>query len=277
MSWELGTWKCPWNWGHLGTENVLRVGDIWGPCRSLRVGDIWGPGSFLSPRGVPEQVAMSPSTSATTLPRWPEPTATFSIALRFPNTQSVLPDGSVVWSQNCTVNGTRVARGDPVFPEQPDAAGAFPDGQPLPAGKRGKFVYVWWTWEGIESVAIVQVVPVVPEGSGNSVEVTVTCEGSEGTEVCTVVADAECRTAVAESCRPWSPSPRAAKLVLRQDFNGSGLFCLNVSLANGDGLAMATTRVAVGGATQATSGRTTLFVGLVLVAAALGTAAVTYR
>ena len=31
--------------------------------------------------------------------------ATFSIALRFPSTQTVLPDGRVVWSQNCTVNG----------------------------------------------------------------------------------------------------------------------------------------------------------------------------
>ena len=31
--------------------------------------------------------------------------------------------------------------------------------------------------EGIESVAIVQVVPVVPEGSESSVELTVTCEG----------------------------------------------------------------------------------------------------
>ncbi|NWU16155.1 PMEL protein, partial [Cephalopterus ornatus] len=74
--------------------------------------------------------------------------ATFSIALRFPGTQAVLPDGRVVWSQNCTVNGTRVARGDPVFPEQPDedVGGVFPDGQPFPRGKRGKFVYVWWTW-----------------------------------------------------------------------------------------------------------------------------------
>ncbi|NXB29662.1 PMEL protein, partial [Eulacestoma nigropectus] len=72
--------------------------------------------------------------------------ATFSIALRFPGNQTVLPDGRVVWSQNCTVNGTRVTQGDPVFPEQPDATGAFPDGRPLPRGKRGKFVYVWWTW-----------------------------------------------------------------------------------------------------------------------------------
>ena len=47
--------------------------------------------------------------------------------------------------------GTRVAQGEPVFPEQPaeGADGVFPDGQPFPPsarGKRGKFVYVWWTW-----------------------------------------------------------------------------------------------------------------------------------
>ncbi|KAK1194336.1 PMEL protein, partial [Pygoscelis papua] len=77
--------------------------------------------------------------------------ATFSITLRFPSTQAVLPDGRVVWSQNCTVNGTRVAQGEPVFPEQPaeGADGVFPDGQPFPpsaGGKRGKFVYVWWMW-----------------------------------------------------------------------------------------------------------------------------------
>ncbi|TRZ09301.1 hypothetical protein HGM15179_017810, partial [Zosterops borbonicus] len=126
--------------------------------------------------------------------------------------------------------------------------------------------------QGIESVAIVQV---VPEGGGSSVELTVTCEGGLPEEVCTVVADADCRTAVAESCSAVSPSP-GCELVLRQDFNGSGLFCLNVSLANGNGLAVATTRVAVGDVPPAT-GRTTLFVGLVLVAAALGTAAYTYR
>lgn len=64
-----------------------------------------------------------------------------------------------------------------------------------------------------------------------------------------MVADAECRTVEAELCSPVSPAP-GCELVLRQDFNRSGLFCLNVSLANGNGLAMATTRVAVGGATR---------------------------
>ncbi|XP_061871506.1 melanocyte protein PMEL isoform X2 [Colius striatus] len=77
--------------------------------------------------------------------------ATFSIAVRFPRTQAVLPDGRIVWNQNCTVNGTRVAQGEPVFPEQAAGGtdGVFPDGRPFPtsaAGKREKFVYVWWTW-----------------------------------------------------------------------------------------------------------------------------------
>ncbi|NXI85461.1 PMEL protein, partial [Rhipidura dahli] len=98
--------------------------------------------------------------------------------------------------------------------------------------------------QGIESVAIVQV---EPQDSGSSVELTVTCEGGLPEEVCTVVADAECRTVEAELCSPVSPAP-GCELVVRQDFNRSGLFCLNVSLANGNGLAVASTRVAVGGA-----------------------------
>lgn len=44
--------------------------------------------------------------------------ATFSIALRFPGTQTALPDGRVVWSQNCTVNGQSL----------PDAPRPVPDG-----------------------------------------------------------------------------------------------------------------------------------------------------
>ncbi|NXX81966.1 PMEL protein, partial [Urocolius indicus] len=129
--------------------------------------------------------------------------------------------------------------------------------------------------QGIESVAIVQVVPVVPEGSESSVELTVTCEGSLPEEVCTVVADAECQAAQTQTCSTVAPTP-GCQLVLRQDFNQSGLYCLNVSLANGNSLAVASTRVAIGGTAPA-PGRTTLFLGLVLIAAALGTAAYTYR
>ena len=65
-------------------------------------------------------------------------------------------------------------------------------------------------------------------------------------EVCTVVADAECRTAQMQTCSAVAPAP-GCQLVLRQYFNQSGLYCLNVSLANGNGLAVASTHVAVGG------------------------------
>ncbi|KAK2512362.1 Pmel [Columba livia] len=385
--------------------------------------------------------------------------ATFSIALRFPGTQAVLPDGRVVWSQNCTVNGLHPKppcapqpaapasspSRSPQAPASPKGTpfsrsrrlmvpdGVFPDGEPFPESawdKREKFVYVWWTWgrywqvvdgatsrltvgtagggpgllhhggcrlplprppevrppsavpapssaspdtvtsgttsgatagataasaegtttgilvevtagatagdtaasmatvtsgsatggtsgptavpeataeplvlvkrqapadeptgcvlyrygtfatqleivQGIESVAIVQVVPVTAASGESGVELTVTCEGSPPEEVCTVVADAECQTAQAQTCSAVAAAP-GCHLVLRQDFNGSGVFCLNVSLANANGLAVASARVAVGGDVPA-AGRTTLVVGLVLIAAALGTAAYTYR
>ncbi|XP_069739173.1 melanocyte protein PMEL-like [Phaenicophaeus curvirostris] len=94
-------------------------------------------------------------------------------------------------------------------------------------------------------------------------------------EVCTVVSDAECQTAQSQSCSAVAPGA-GCQLVLRQDFNQSGLYCLNVSLANGNGLAVASTRVTVGGTDPAVGG-TTLLVGLVLIAAALGVAAFTYR
>lgn len=63
-----------------------------------------------------------------------------------------------------------------------------------------------------------------------------------------MVADAECQTAQAQTCSAVAAAP-GCHLVLRQDFNGSGVFCLNVSLANANGLAVASARVAVGGGT----------------------------
>ncbi len=31
--------------------------------------------------------------------------ATFNVDVRFPQNQTVLPDGQVVWARNCTING----------------------------------------------------------------------------------------------------------------------------------------------------------------------------
>lgn len=63
-------------------------------------------------------------------------------------------------------------------------------------------------------------------------------------EVCTVISDADCITPVQTICNAASPSPDC-QMILRQFFNDSGVFCLNVSLTNDVSLAMASARVSV--------------------------------
>lgn len=73
----------------------------------------------------------------------------FSIALHFPGSQKVLPDGQVIWVNNTIINGSQVWGGQPVYPREPDDACIFPDGGPCPSGPkppRRSFVYVWKTW-----------------------------------------------------------------------------------------------------------------------------------
>nr|XP_034342986.1 melanocyte protein PMEL [Arvicanthis niloticus] len=75
--------------------------------------------------------------------------ASFSIALHFPGSQKVLPDGQVIWANNSIINGSQVWGGQPVYPQEPDDACVFPDGGPCPSGPkppRRSFVYVWKTW-----------------------------------------------------------------------------------------------------------------------------------
>lgn len=101
--------------------------------------------------------------------------------------------------------------------------------------------------QGIESVEIVQVANVVSletELDQNAVDVTITCQGSLPSEVCTVISDADCITPVQTICNAASPSPDC-QMILRQFFNDSGVFCLNVSLTNDVSLAMASARVSV--------------------------------
>ncbi|CAH6778510.1 Pmel [Phodopus roborovskii] len=75
--------------------------------------------------------------------------ASFSISLHFPESQKVLPDGQVIWTNNTIVNGSQVWGGQSVYPQEPDDACIFPDGGPCPSGPqppRRSFVYVWKTW-----------------------------------------------------------------------------------------------------------------------------------
>lgn len=64
------------------------------------------------------------------------------------------------------------------------------------------------------------------------------------TEVCTVVSDANCVMPVKTICNPVPATPDC-QLVLRQFFNDSGIFCVNVSMTNDVSLAVTSTRVSV--------------------------------
>lgn len=63
-------------------------------------------------------------------------------------------------------------------------------------------------------------------------------------EVCTVISDADCITPVETICSAATPSPDC-QMILRQFFNDSGVFCINVSLTNDVSLAVASARVSV--------------------------------
>ncbi|XP_021163511.2 premelanosome protein a isoform X2 [Fundulus heteroclitus] len=101
--------------------------------------------------------------------------------------------------------------------------------------------------QGIESVEIVQMANVVSLATAldqNAVDVTISCQGSLPSEVCTVISDADCVTPVQTICSAALPSPDC-QMILRQFFNDTGVFCLNVSLTNDVSLAMASARVNV--------------------------------
>uniref|UniRef100_A0A673JV74 PKD domain-containing protein n=1 Tax=Sinocyclocheilus rhinocerous TaxID=307959 RepID=A0A673JV74_9TELE len=77
--------------------------------------------------------------------------ATFNINVHFPQNQTVLPDGQVVWARNCKINGTSYTMGQTVYPESnipQEWAGVFPDRTPFTkiSNKKPRFVYVWKTW-----------------------------------------------------------------------------------------------------------------------------------
>ncbi|XP_058022028.1 melanocyte protein PMEL isoform X2 [Ahaetulla prasina] len=129
--------------------------------------------------------------------------------------------------------------------------------------------------QGIESVEIVQVIPLTPAIAENAVDLTVTCQGSLPQEVCTTVSDPDCVIVQESVCNPVQPSPDC-QLVLRQAFNQSGLYCVNISLADANTLAVASTQVSVQKRNQA-SAQITFVVGVLLVIAAVGAAIYTYR
>ncbi|KAL7989633.1 hypothetical protein Chor_012299, partial [Crotalus horridus] len=130
--------------------------------------------------------------------------------------------------------------------------------------------------QGIESVEIVQVMPLTPAIAENAVDLTVTCQGSLPEEVCTTISDPDCVIVQESICNPVQPSPDC-QFVLRQAFNQSGLYCVNISLADANTLAVASTQVSIQTERNQASAQITFVVGMLLVIAAMGAAIYTYR
>nr|KAF6453472.1 premelanosome protein [Molossus molossus] len=200
----------------------------------------------------------------------------FSISLHFPESQKVLPDGQVIWANDTIVNGSQVWGGQPVYPQESDGTCIFPDGGACPSGpwsQRRRFVYVWKTWEGIESAEILQA---VPSSEGDAFELTVSCQGGLPEEACMDISSPGCQPPAQRLCQPVSPSP-ACQLVLHQVLKGgSGTYCLNVSLADANSLAMVSTQLVIPGQ-EADLGQAPLFVGILLVLMAVVLASLIYR
>ncbi|XP_077430571.1 premelanosome protein a [Vanacampus margaritifer] len=134
--------------------------------------------------------------------------------------------------------------------------------------------------QGIESVEIVQmsnVVSLATELVQNAVDVTISCQGSLPSEVCTVVSDADCITPVETICGVATPSPDC-QMVLRQFFNESGVFCLNVSLTNDVSLAVASARVSVAVASGGSpAGTAAIILGVMVLACVVCCIGLMYR
>uniref|UniRef100_A0A3Q1JKP3 PKD domain-containing protein n=1 Tax=Anabas testudineus TaxID=64144 RepID=A0A3Q1JKP3_ANATE len=133
--------------------------------------------------------------------------------------------------------------------------------------------------QGIESVEIVEVsnvVEVATELDQNAVDITITCQGSLPSEVCTVISDADCITPVETICNTVAPSPDC-QMVLRQFFNDSGVFCLNVSLTNDVSLAVASARVSVAVGDGSPAGTAAIVLGVMVLACVVCAVGLMYR
>ncbi|XP_023613714.1 melanocyte protein PMEL, partial [Myotis lucifugus] len=127
--------------------------------------------------------------------------------------------------------------------------------------------------QGIESAEILQA---VPSSEGDAFELTVSCQGGLPEEACMDISSPGCQPPTQRLCQPVPPSP-ACQLVLYQVLTGgSGTYCLNVSLADANSLAMVSTQLVMPGQ-EADLGQAPLFVGILLVLVAMVLASLVYR
>ncbi|XP_036103545.1 transmembrane glycoprotein NMB isoform X1 [Molossus molossus] len=105
--------------------------------------------------------------------------------------------------------------------------------------------------EGILEVNIVEMTEVlmpVPQPDDPLMDFVVTCQGTSPTEVCTVVSDPTCQVAQDTVCNPVEVDVGdACLLTVRRAFNGSGTYCVNLTLGDSASLALTSTLVSVPG------------------------------
>ncbi|CAM4658116.1 unnamed protein product [Lepidochelys olivacea] len=254
--------------GAAGSDLAVASADPPLPASVSAAGDPPGTSPPASASSVANPPGTSPPTTASSVANPPgtsPPTTASSVANPLASVAGIVANTSLEAAD------VAVGTADPATPEVLVLAK-----RQAPAGcvlyRYGTFSTELEIVQGIESMEIVQVAPAVGE---SAVELTVTCQGSLPEEVCTTVLDPTCLTPQQSVCTPVPPAP-ACQLVLRQAFNQSGLYCLNISLANPASLAVASTQVSIRGAEPAAP-RITLIVGLMLVAVALGTVSYAYR
>uniref|UniRef100_A0A3Q1BRI2 PKD domain-containing protein n=1 Tax=Amphiprion ocellaris TaxID=80972 RepID=A0A3Q1BRI2_AMPOC len=135
-------------------------------------------------------------------------------------------------------------------------------------------------FEAIEKVEIVQMdnnVMATPGMDKNVLDITVTCQGSLPKEVCSVILDAECLRPIHTACNMVEPS-KECQLVLRHFFNDSGVYCINVSMANDVSLAVTSAKVNVDmGSGLSSSGTIAMLLGVLVLILAVAIVAYSYK
>ncbi|KAJ3585876.1 hypothetical protein NHX12_012284 [Muraenolepis orangiensis] len=142
----------------------------------------------------------------------------------------------------------------------------------------GSFCTAIQVMEGIEKVEIMQMDNALMQTTENhALDLRVTCQGSLPKEVCSVILDAECLRPIHSECNTVEPSG-ACQMVLHHFFNHSGVFCINVSVANDVSLAVASAKVSVHMVSGlSSSGSIAIVLGVLAVALTVGTVAFSYK
>uniref|UniRef100_A0A8P4G5V2 PKD domain-containing protein n=1 Tax=Dicentrarchus labrax TaxID=13489 RepID=A0A8P4G5V2_DICLA len=111
----------------------------------------------------------------------------------------------------------------------------------------------------------------------NEINYLVSSLSSLPKEVCTVILDAECLRPIHTACNMVEPS-KECQLVLRHFFNDSGIYCINVSMANDVSLAAASAKVSVDmGSGLSSLGTVGMVLGVLVLVLAVGIVAYSYK